>query len=367
MTTTTLERTTTVWTAVCSREELEPMWGEAALVGGEQVALVRLPDDRVLAFGNRDPHTGAAVMARGIVGSRAGAPTVASPLHKDVFDLVSGACLTDPAVRLPIWRVRVTDDGVVEVAAPAVLVGASHGTSDPAGQRAVAGLLTAVRAARPGLTVADAFVDVQQPDVPSVLDGLDPDVPASVVPLLLSAGFHVHVDLAEAATDADRPVTVTGALGPDPRLAVVLERRLREAGLRAGDQVVLAAAGSTDAGAVADCHTTGAMLAERLGTPVTTSFISAALPRVPDAVADVRARVPGARVVVATYLLAPGYFADLAVAAGGDVTSRPLLVDGPEAPPAELVDVVLDRFAAAGAASTTASTTIVSPVSEESA
>ncbi|MBT2501049.1 nitrite reductase small subunit NirD [Curtobacterium sp. ISL-83] len=357
----------TAWTPVCGRDELEPMWGETALVGGTQVGVVLLPDGTVRAFSNADPHTGAAVMARGIVGSRGGVPTIASPLHKDVYDLDSGACLTDTSVCLPIWRVRLTGD-VVEVAAPTVLVGASHGTSDPAGRRAVAGLLDAVRTARPELPVLDAFVDVQEPDVPTVLRAADPGAEAVVVPLLLSAGFHVHVDLAEAAAEAaaertagapgpaaQRPaavesstdsapgVVVGGALGPDVRLAHVLARRLHDAGLTPDDHVVLAAAGSTDASAVADCHTVGAMLAVVLDRPVTVSFISAAEPRLPDAVAATRTAAAGVgRVAVATYLLAPGYFADLAVAAGGDLTSRPLLVeDAP--PPAELVGIVLDR------------------------
>jgi len=50
-------------------------------------------------------------------------------------------------------------------------------------------------------------------------------------------------------------------------------------------------------------------------------------------------------VVVSSYLLAPGYFHDLAVASGGDVTTAPLLA-AHEPAPRELVDVVLDRFAA---------------------
>jgi hypothetical protein len=66
---------------------------------------------------------------------------------------------------------------------------------------------------------------------------------------------------------------------------------------------------------------------------------------VPDAVAAARAENPGARVVVASYLLAPGFFADLAAKAGGDVTTAPLLV-ADEPAPAELVDVVVDRYEA---------------------
>ena len=82
-----------------------------------------------------------------------------------------------------------------------------------------------------------------------------------------------------------------------------------------------------------------------------THGLSAAEPRLPEAVASARsdAGADGARVVVANYLLAPGFFDDLARAAGADVTARPLLV--PDEPaPRELVEIVLDRYEAATAA-----------------
>jgi hypothetical protein len=81
---------------------------------------------------------------------------------------------------------------------------------------------------------------------------------------------------------------------------------------------------------------------------VQAAFISAAAPRLEDAVVAARAANPGRRVVVATYLLAPGYFATLARRAGADLATRPLLVRGEE-PPAELVEIVRDRFLAAEA------------------
>jgi NAD(P)H-dependent nitrite reductase small subunit len=336
----------TVWVPVCNRMELEPLWGEAAIVGGVQLALFLLPDGHVFAVSNHDPATGAAVMSRGIVGSKSvdgrQRPTIASPLHKDVFDLETGHCYTKPDLRLPVWSVR-DNDGVIEVVQRTALLAASHGTSDPDGRAAVAALVDAVRRTNPAVDVLDSFVDVQQPDVPSTLDTLEAGRPAVVVPLLLSAGYHVHVDLAEAAHEADRSVRITGALGPDPRLADVLARRLAQAGLRAGDRIVLAAAGSSDSSAVADCHTTGRLLASLLDREVTVSFISAATPRVPDAVAAERLAHPGSRVAVASYLLAPGYFAGLAAEAGGDLTSAPLLT-AEEAPPAELVSIVSELF-----------------------
>jgi sirohydrochlorin ferrochelatase len=230
------------------------------------------------------------------------------------------------------------------VAAPALLA-ISHGTSSPAGAAAVAALVDAVARADAAAEVHGGFVDVQQPDVPAVLGGLSRGRGAVIVPLLLSAGYHVHVDLATDAAAAPGTV-VAAALGPDDRLVAVLARRLAEAGLRPDDVVVLAGAGSSDARAVADCVETARRLGLLLDRTVSAGFISAARPRLADEVATARAAHPGRRIVVASYLLAPGYFAELAADAGGDVTTAPLLVaDGPVPP--ELVDIVLDRFAAA--------------------
>lgn len=101
--------------AVCRFDDLEPERGVAALVGGVQVALFRLHDGTVAAIDHRDPFSGANVLARGIVGSRGAAPTVASPLHKQVFDLRTGRCLDDPQVGVRVHEAWV-EDGVVLVA-----------------------------------------------------------------------------------------------------------------------------------------------------------------------------------------------------------------------------------------------------------
>ena len=227
---------------------------------------------------------------------------------------------------------------------PPALVAASHGTSHPGGQRAVATLVRVVTARFGDLLVREAFVDVQQPDVPKTVSALEPGRDVVVVPLLLSAGYHVHVDLTRAADDAtDRHVRVAAALGPDARLAGVLCRRLEEAGLAPDDVVVLAAAGSSDRRAVEDCRVAAAQLAEVLRRPVTVGFISAATPRLSDAVTA--ARIPGRRTVIASYLLAPGYFAELAQGAGADLVAAPLLIADGATPP-ELVEIVCDRYLA---------------------
>lgn len=105
------------WTPVCALGDLEVERGRAALIGDRQVALFLLHDGRVHATTNLDPYSGANVMSRGIVGTRGDAPTVASPMYKQVFDLRTGACLDTQgreARTLAVWPVAV-DAGVVHV------------------------------------------------------------------------------------------------------------------------------------------------------------------------------------------------------------------------------------------------------------
>lgn len=103
------------WTPVCVLADLVPERGVAALVDGAQVAVFRLADDRVLAVQQRDPFSGANVLARGIVGSAGEEPTVTSPMYKQVWSLVTGECL-DAAGKAPqalrTYAVRVDGDRV---------------------------------------------------------------------------------------------------------------------------------------------------------------------------------------------------------------------------------------------------------------
>ncbi|QIK84530.1 nitrite reductase small subunit NirD [Sanguibacter sp. HDW7] len=105
------------WTPVCDLSALDPERGVAALVDGVQVALFLLDDGRVLGVANHDPFSGANVVSRGIVGSRGERTTVTSPMHKQVWDLVTGECLDAAGkepVDLPAFPVEVRD-GVVHV------------------------------------------------------------------------------------------------------------------------------------------------------------------------------------------------------------------------------------------------------------
>lgn len=102
------------WHRVCAVADLEPAWGEAALIAGRQVALFRTVSGEVFAVAQEDPATGANVMARGITGSRGDRATVASPLHKEVYDLATGECLGNPELRLATFGTRIVG-GYIEV------------------------------------------------------------------------------------------------------------------------------------------------------------------------------------------------------------------------------------------------------------
>jgi nitrite reductase (NADH) small subunit len=103
---------TDTWTKICPLEELPVERGVAALVHGNAVAVFRTFDDHVYAIGNHDPFSRASVLARGIVGTRGDVPFVASPMHKQAFDLRTGQCLDDSHVSVPSYDVQVVD-GVV--------------------------------------------------------------------------------------------------------------------------------------------------------------------------------------------------------------------------------------------------------------
>ena len=105
-----------VWTTACDYGHLIPGRGVGVLFeDGTQAALFRLDDGSVHAIGNVDPFSGAAVLSRGIVGDRAGCATVQSPILKQAFSLEDGSCLDDPTVSVPVYPVRITADGLIQI------------------------------------------------------------------------------------------------------------------------------------------------------------------------------------------------------------------------------------------------------------
>jgi nitrite reductase (NADH) small subunit len=105
------------WTPVCAVADLIPGRGVAALLpSGGQVAVFAAAG-AVHAISNVDPFGGAAVLSRGLVGDLGGVAVVASPMHKQHFDLRTGVCVEDNSVSVQVYPVRIAD-GVLMVGSP---------------------------------------------------------------------------------------------------------------------------------------------------------------------------------------------------------------------------------------------------------
>jgi sirohydrochlorin ferrochelatase len=248
--------------------------------------------------------------------------------------------------------------------ADAQLVAVAHGSRDPRAAATVHSLLGVVAArARArggvggGIEVRAAFLDHCAPSLPQVLGSLDDGRSCIVVPLLLTAAYHSKSDipaqLAAAGPSGGAAVRCAATLGPHPLLLAALERRLREAGAgvdsaadRARTCVVLAAAGSSDPAANATIAELAAgWQRDRGWRAVVPAYASAAGPSPAEAVAALRAdrgADPRDPVVVATYLLAPGYFADKIRTAS--VEAGASAVSGVLGAAPEVADVVLARY-----------------------
>ncbi|WP_429497407.1 nitrite reductase small subunit NirD [Robbsia andropogonis] len=129
------------WQPVCSLDAIVTDTGVCALIGREQVAVFRVQlrgaaadagcpvidavdasgvaqtgGEALFAIGNVDPHSGASVLSRGVVGSLGERIVVASPLYKQHFDLRTGECIESPEHRVAAYRVALKD-GQIWIAA----------------------------------------------------------------------------------------------------------------------------------------------------------------------------------------------------------------------------------------------------------
>ncbi len=236
----------------------------------------------------------------------------------------------------------------------------SHGSRDRRAARTTDALLAAIRRRRPGLLAAVGYLDHARPSVAEAVDALVADGSRAVVavPLLLTAAFHSRVDVPrELARAADRHADVefrcAAVLGPDPLLLDGLERRLRDIDISPGDRdtaVVLGAAGTSDARGLATIGRLASQWRERAGWwDVVPAYASASGPTVPEAVAALR-RAGAPRVVVASYVIAPGRLPDRILAGAPDGVP----VSAPLGDADELAVVVLARFASAARAAASA-------------
>jgi sirohydrochlorin ferrochelatase len=231
-----------------------------------------------------------------------------------------------------------------ELAGSEVLIGVAHGSKDPRAAATVGSLLDLVRARLTGVDVRTAYLGHAAPSLPQVLSTVDQLRKVTVLPLLLTDAYHSKTDIPRLLP---RSVGYGQPLGPDPLLIQALERRLAETGVTPDPDtaVVLAAAGSADP--VANAVITRMAAAWHRSADwqaVVPAFASAASPTPAEAVTALR-RTGIRDVIVATYLLAPGFFADrirnTSLAAGATAVSA-VLGAAPE-----VADVVTERYATA--------------------
>jgi sirohydrochlorin ferrochelatase len=239
-----------------------------------------------------------------------------------------------------------------------VLVAVAHGSADPLAAATIDELMkvAATRTAARGLSLRTAYLSHAAPSLPQVMSALPANARVTVLPLLLTAAYHSKTDIPRvlARMRGDFPrleVTYGATLGPHPLLVRALERRLTEAAPDALEDpghtgVVLAAAGSSDPAADVTIGRLAARWQARAGWfAVRPAYASAAGPAPATAVAGLL-HAGARRVLVATYLLAPGFFADRirdAALAAGAAAVAPALGAA-----AEVADVMLDRYQEAG-------------------
>ncbi|WP_221584168.1 sirohydrochlorin chelatase [Microbacterium sp. G2-8] len=214
------------------------------------------------------------------------------------------------------------------------LICCSHGTDSPEGRAVISKLVSDAVELLDGVPHHETYVDVQTPQIDEVVDAVEG--PAVIVPILLSPGFHTAVDIARAASARD-DVVASGTLGPHLSLVDILGDRVREIGLRSDDHVVLAAAGSTRPESAQRVEEVREMLATQFDAPLTVGYAYGAEPKVADAVRAAREGGAG-RVIIASYVLAPGHFADMIADSGADIVTDPVGTDP------RVVGVIAERY-----------------------
>ncbi|TJY58176.1 nitrite reductase small subunit NirD [Sinimarinibacterium sp. CAU 1509] len=109
-------RMSTLWHDVCGVDEIWPNTGVCARIDNRQIAIFRI--DRadgateIFAIDNHDPHSGANVLSRGIVGNLGARTVVASPIYKQHFDLATGDCLEEPSLPVRSYAAEINDGRV---------------------------------------------------------------------------------------------------------------------------------------------------------------------------------------------------------------------------------------------------------------
>lgn len=206
------------------------------------------------------------------------------------------------------------------------VIAASHGTDNLQGQQLIHELRAQLEdlARTSGdteLVWHEAYVDVQQPQLPQVLGSLPAGEPAVVLPLLVADGVHTTEDIAQAV--AARPHTVAASpLGASAELAQLLSRRAL-AELKEGQQVVLVAAGTRLTQGQQQIGQLAELVSTHLRQPVSVAYCAGAEPLV----TKIFAEQEKSQTLLLSVLLADGLFQTRVANTGAAVVTSPLLPD----------------------------------------
>lgn len=220
------------------------------------------------------------------------------------------------------------------------LIGLAHGSRDPRAALAIDRLMSAVAALRPGLITYSAFLDLSEPDLPVAVAGLNGPA-AVVVPLLFAQAFHARVDVPQAVSAAAEPsgiaLTTGEILGLGPEVLLALKGQADDAGVRADQEILLLAVGTSDPLANQAVDELAARWASSRQASVRAVFATTA-PRALDALAQPWQTPPA----IVSLFLAPGLLLDKVctrAAERGVVVTPPL--------GESMAQLVLDRYDAA--------------------
>lgn len=103
------------WTQVAKTEDFIENAGGCIKHGHEQIAIFNFGKKEWYAVQNQCPHKEQMVLARGLIGDKAGEPKVACPLHKNNFSLKTGAHLSGDGSEnycLKTYPIKVEDGAI---------------------------------------------------------------------------------------------------------------------------------------------------------------------------------------------------------------------------------------------------------------
>ena len=108
------------WVAVGVEDDFPSNGGSTIQYGETQIAIFNFSDrGEWFASQNMCPHKKDMVLARGIIGDHEDRPYVSCPLHKKTFDLANGEGMSDPALNILTFPVKVEDGRVFAKLPPA--------------------------------------------------------------------------------------------------------------------------------------------------------------------------------------------------------------------------------------------------------